>query len=74
MWQICISRYIQRRKVTTKMWNKKNEEILRDAMRSGGQVGSAGEEVGGDGFAVAVGVGHQHGYGYNDGEDYNNCY
>ena len=42
-------------------------------MRAGAAV-SAGEEVGGDGFAVAVGVGHQHGYGYNDGEDYNNCY
>lgn len=42
-------------------------------MRAGAAV-SAGEEVGGDGFAVTVGVGHQHGYGYNDGEDYNNCY
>lgn len=39
-------------------------------MRAGAAV-SAGEEVGGDGFAVAVGVGHQHGYGYYRGE--NDC-
>lgn len=32
---------------------------------------SAGEEVGGDCFAVAVGVGHQYGHGHYCGE--NNC-
>lgn len=35
---------------------------------------SAGEEVGGDGFAVAVGVGHQHGHGHYRGENHYDGY
>ncbi len=35
---------------------------------------SAGEEVGGDGFAVAVGVGHQQGHGHYRGENHYDGY